>query len=139
MEIKVKPLYKGMMLNNEIGLIEEGSYKNWLVVKHPDGQWVTLCELPTPAPAMLLDEKAIYSEIDKKYVNCDSDAWEIAKDLAAKFSRPALEEKVIYEAITNFRSTRKVYDQADCIDLAKAIKAKIEGGRWPMTGNGDLS
>ena len=28
--------------NREMALIGEGSYKGWIVYKHPDGQWVTL-------------------------------------------------------------------------------------------------
>lgn len=30
--------------NREMMLISEGSFKNWLAYKHPDGQWVTLRE-----------------------------------------------------------------------------------------------
>jgi len=29
----------------DLGIMNERPYKGWLVFKHPDGQWVTLCDL----------------------------------------------------------------------------------------------
>jgi len=42
----VKEIYKGMMLNNAIGICLDGSgWNGWLFAKHPDGQWVSLCKI----------------------------------------------------------------------------------------------
>lgn len=45
--MKVREIYQGGYIA-DLGIIEEGQFKGWLVFKHPDGQWVTLAKLPTP-------------------------------------------------------------------------------------------
>lgn len=59
----VTVLYHGMMLNNTIGMDESGNMEGWLWAQHPDGQWVSLCEIP--------NYKAMKAEIAKykKYIN----------------------------------------------------------------------
>lgn len=42
--LKVKTVYVGGYIAN-LGIVEEGPYKDWLVYWHPDGKWVTLADL----------------------------------------------------------------------------------------------
>lgn len=41
---KVKLIYQGRYVR-DLGIVEEGYWKGWLVYRHPDGQWVTLADL----------------------------------------------------------------------------------------------
>jgi hypothetical protein len=43
-QTKVKLIYQGGYIAN-LGIVEEGGFKGWLVYRHPDGQWVTLVDL----------------------------------------------------------------------------------------------
>jgi hypothetical protein len=46
MDKRIEQIYKGMMLNNAIGICLDGSnWHGWLFAKHPDGQWVSLCKI----------------------------------------------------------------------------------------------
>jgi len=58
--LKVRTVYSGAICQ-DIGIVQEGPYKDWLVVKHPDGEWVTLVEpskyIAKPSPADTGDEK----------------------------------------------------------------------------------
>ncbi len=42
--MNVKVIYKGGYIPN-LGVVQDGQFKNWLVYRHPDGQWVTLADL----------------------------------------------------------------------------------------------
>ncbi len=43
-KVKVKTIYNGGFVP-ELGIVTEGGSKDWLVFRHPDGQWVTLTKI----------------------------------------------------------------------------------------------
>lgn len=42
--LNVKVIYNGGYIPT-LGIVQDGQFKNWLVYKHHDGQWVTLADL----------------------------------------------------------------------------------------------
>lgn len=44
--MKVKIIYQGGYVS-DLGIMEEGPFKGWLVYRHPNGEWVTLVKLDT--------------------------------------------------------------------------------------------
>lgn len=54
---EVRHLYKGFMLDKELGFCVRGDYAGWLMARHPDGQWVTLAKLPTTHTTISFQEE----------------------------------------------------------------------------------
>ncbi len=42
----IVPIYEGSSLARELGYCTKGSFKGWIMARHPDGQWVSLGKVP---------------------------------------------------------------------------------------------
>lgn len=41
----VSIIYHGQLTKGELGICNEQKFNGWLMWRHPDGQWVSLCDL----------------------------------------------------------------------------------------------
>ena len=55
---EVREAYQGSGLCPKLGYAQSGEYKGWVFAMHPDGQWVTLFQVPQPANPNTTDENS---------------------------------------------------------------------------------
>ena len=125
-------LYKGMMLNNPIGYCSEGKWAGWLFAGHPDGQWVSICQLPVSEKT----DKESFERDHPELMKLAEEHLEETEQMAERI-RELSDSLTICETTSAFRHEEiKKRDQRITALEAEnaAVKGKLENGKAVING-----
>jgi septal ring factor EnvC (AmiA/AmiB activator) len=126
MSERIKEIYKGMMLNNAIGICLDGSsWHGWIFAKHPDGQWVSLCKIDM-WQALTSTEAELQAEREKVKYYHDKNQEKCAEIDTLRQELTALKERLagVEEAI-QVKDKQAVYLKSSLISWRRQ--------KWPGT------